>query len=112
MKKDYTTAEEKEYLDAPDLAMLNIQRRNEALRLEIERETNRIEEPLRTLDNLFHDGTINESEYDILAAPILAEVNRLKVKLSEGLDMAYDCAHSIAASDPTGQDLDRFYGNH
>lgn len=110
--QNYTTAEERENLDGEDLALLNIRRRNEALRLEIQRETERIEEPLRTLTNLFEDGTINESEYDILEAPIVAEVNRLKVKLDKGLDTAYDCAHSIAASDPTGQDLDRFYGDH
>ena len=112
MKKDYTTAEEREHLDAPDLAMLNIQRRNEALRIEIELEKKRIAEPLRTLDNLYDDGTINTSEWKILLAPIQAEVNRLWAELDQGLDTAYDCAQSIAASDPTGQDLDRFYGDH
>tara|TARA_B100000508_G_C11462586_1_gene279941 strand:- start:393 stop:731 length:339 start_codon:yes stop_codon:yes gene_type:complete len=112
MKKDYTTAEERENLDGQELALINIRRHNEALRIEIELKKKRIEEPLRTLDNLYDDGTISMSEWKILVAPIQAEVNRLLAELDQGLDTAYDCAQSIAASDPTGQDLDRFYGDH
>lgn len=99
-------------IEPEDLQIIRQRRVNDVLRKRLDAARDKAEVPLKLVSKLWDDGKITESEAWRLSTPLRAEANRIENELSKGMDAVYDMGYEIAASDMTGQDMDRFLGEH